>query len=168
MYAILFGVGLGFIVLSFIIGGLFDIESPSFSFLQPKLIAIFLTVMGGLGLILDPIMYGFVGGAGIVLFASFLGALFVSGLIHRLVIVPLYKAQNTSAFDKQATIGISAEVISPIPQGGYGKIRYSISGSTVTSPAKSDDGNAIDSGEYVDIIYIEKNTYFVKKGGALA
>jgi membrane protein implicated in regulation of membrane protease activity len=80
-----------------------------------------------------------------------------------LVIVPLNKAQNTSAFDKQATIGTWAKVISPIPQGGYGKIRYSVSGSVVTSPAKSEDGGEINSGENVAIVYIEGNTYFVKR-----
>jgi membrane-bound ClpP family serine protease len=87
----------------------------------------------------------------------------VAGLLNRFVIIPLYKAQNTSAFNMQDTIGTHATVISPIPQGGYGKIRYNISGSVVTSPAKSEDGREIKAGEAVDIIYVEKNTYFVRK-----
>jgi membrane protein implicated in regulation of membrane protease activity len=88
--------------------------------------------------------------------------LFVAGLINRFVIVPLRKAQNTSAFNMQDTIGIHATVISPIPRGGYGKIRYNISGSVVTSPAKSEDGGEVRAGEQVDIVYVEKNTYFVR------
>jgi len=168
MYLVLFIVGVGFIALSLVIGNLVELEGPNLSFLKPKLIAIFLTVMGGLGLILEPRMYYFIGGGGIVLVASFIGGLAVAGLVHRFVIVPMHNAQNTSAFDKQATIGASAEVISRIPQGGYGKIRYNISGSTVTSPAKSEDGNQINSGEYVEIIYIEQNTYFVRKAAVAA
>jgi membrane-bound ClpP family serine protease len=67
----------------------------------------------------------------------------------------------------QDTIGIAAEVISKIPESGFGKIRYNISGSVVTSPAKSEDGSAISGGEKVEIIYIEKNTYFVRRTGAV-
>ncbi|MCL2841143.1 MAG: NfeD family protein [Defluviitaleaceae bacterium] len=161
-YFILFGVGLGFVVISFVFGNLSNIEGVSFSFLRPTLIAVFLTVTGGLGLLLTPRM-GIFYSASLVMFASVAGGLIVAALINRFVVIPLHRAQNTSAFDKQATIGVSAEVVSPIPQGGFGKIRYTISGSTVTSPAKSEDGNQIKLGEYVEIIYIEKNTYFVRK-----
>jgi len=162
MYLVLFGVGLGFVVLSLVIGNFFSGEGIGFSIFQPKLIAAFMIVTGGLGLLLTPRLGTIGGGEGLVLFASVTGGLVVAALINRFVIIPLNRAQNTSTFDKQATIGVSAEVVSKIPQGGYGKIRYNISGSTVTSPAKSEDGNQIQSGEYVEIIYIEKNTYFVR------
>ncbi|MCL2216389.1 MAG: NfeD family protein, partial [Defluviitaleaceae bacterium] len=102
--------------------------------------------------------------AGIVMAVSVTGGLVAAALVNRFVIIPLHRAQNTSSFDKQATIGAQAEVISRIPQGGYGKIRYNISGSVVTSPARSEDGNEIKRGDKVEIIYIEKNTYFVRGG----
>jgi len=163
MYVVLFGVGVVFVVVSLLLGELGDFEGLSFSFLRPTLIAIFITVMGGLGLLLTPILDFYFGGAGIVLAISAVGGFVIAALVNRFIIVPLQKAQNTSTFNIQDTIGISAEVISKIPQGGYGKIRYSISGSVVTSPAKSDNGNEIKSGEKVDIVYVDKNTYFVKK-----
>ena len=163
MYLILFGVGAGFIIISLIIGELGDVEAPlGFTFFKPKLIAIFMVVMGGLGFLLTP-NFDFIGGGGIVLFISFFSGLAIAGLINRFVIIPMQKAQNTSAFHVQDTIGTFAEIISPIPQGGYGKIRYNVSGSVVTSPAKSEDGSAISQGENVEIIYIEKNTYFVRR-----
>ena len=158
MFIIFFIVGLGFIALSFIVGEVADFEGTGFAWLSPTLIALFLMVTGGLGLILNPrleILF--------VLLISFFGGLIVAGLMNRLVIAPLRRAQNTSTFNIQDTIGQQAEVISKIPQGGYGTIKYNISGSIVTSPAKSDAGNEILQGECVEIVYIEKNTYFVKK-----
>ena len=160
MYMVMFGVGVGFIVLALIIGEVAEIDGTLFGFLKPSLIAIFLVVMGGIGLIFSsrlpelPL---------IVLFISFFSGIIVAGLINRFVIVPLHKAQNTSAFNMQDTIGIIATVISPIPQGGYGKIRYNISGSVVTSPAKSENGESVTAGEQVNIVYVEKNTYYVRK-----
>jgi len=160
MYLVMFGVGVGFVVFALLIGEFANLEGTMFGFLKPSLIAIFLTVMGGLGLILTPLLAGL---PLIVMLISFMAALFVAGVIDRLVIKPLQRAQNTSAFHMQDTIGISATVISPIPQGGYGKIRYNISGSVVTSPAKSEDGAGIKAGEVVSIVYVEKNTYFVRR-----
>jgi len=169
MYFMFLALGLGFIVLSLAFGTLLDADFGSaLSFLKPTLIAIFLGVTGGLGLLLTPILGDF-GGDGllgflnIVLFISVSGGLFIAALVNRFVIIPLRNAQNTSAFHIQDTIGIEAKVVSKIPQGGYGKIQYNISGSIVSSPAKSEDGNEILHGECVEIIYIEQNTYYVRR-----
>jgi len=163
MYLVFFIVGAGFIILSLIMGAFADVEFGPASILQPKLVAIFLTVTGGVGIVLSRSDSVFLSAGIAVLTISVLSGLAVAGLMHRLVIIPLRRAQNTSTFDKQATIGVAATVISPIPQNGYGKIRYSISGSTVTSPAKSEDGGEIKNGATVDIVYIEGNTYFVRR-----
>lgn len=160
MYMVMFGVGLGFLILAVIVGEVAEMDGTLFGFLKPSLIAIFLVVMGGLGLILAPRMEVL---PLITTFICFTAGVFVAGAINRFVIVPLHKAQNTSAFNIQDTIGTPATVISPIPQGGYGKIRYNVSGSVITSPAKSEDGAAIKAGEPVSIVYIEKNTYFVRR-----
>jgi membrane-bound ClpP family serine protease len=162
MYLILFGVGVGFIALSLIIGELVEIEGTSFAFLRPTLIAVFLTVMGGLGLLLTPRMDGILG-AGFVLGISLVSAFITAILINQLVIIPLYKAQNTSAFNMQDTIGLTAKVVSPIPQGGYGKIVYTYDGNTLSGPAKSESGEEIARNTTVEIVYIEKNTYHVRK-----
>ncbi|MCL2605399.1 MAG: NfeD family protein [Defluviitaleaceae bacterium] len=160
MYLVMFGVGVGFIVLSLIIGEVAEIDGTLFGFLKPSLIAIFLVVMGGIGLILSPRMTEL---PLLVMCIGFISGISVAGLLNRFVIVPLQKAQNTSAFNMQDTIGTQAVVISPIPRNGYGKIRYNISGSVVTSPAKSEDGGEVSAGEQVDIVYVEKNTYFVRR-----
>ena len=164
MYVTMFILGVGFVIVSFFLGAFAsaDVEGLGLGILKPKLIAVFLTVTGGLGIILsgmfdNPLAWLF------VLFISATGGLFVAGLINRFVIKPLYNAQNTSTFDKQATIGTTARVISPIPKGGYGKIKFSVSGSLVTCPAKCEEGGEIKNGEDVAIVYIEGNTYFVRK-----
>jgi len=162
MYLIFFGVGVGFIAISLLIGAIADTEAGPFAFLQPKIIALFLAVTGGFGLILSPRLADIWGG-GIVLVISVVAGAIVAGLVNRFVVMPLYRAQNTSAFDKQAIIGQTARVISPILEGGYGKIKYNASGSVVTGAAKCEDGGAAKNGEDVDIIYIEGGTYYVRR-----
>lgn len=162
MYFVFFGVGVGFIVISFLLGGFTDTEGGSFTFLKPILIAVFLTVAGGLGLLLTPRFYGSVGSV-IVLAISILGGFLIATLLNFFIIKPLYRSQNTSTFYKQDTIGHIATVTSRIPPGGYGKISFTISGSVVTSPAKSEDGGEINGGESVEITQIEGSTCFVKR-----
>ena len=162
MYVVFFGVGIGFILISVVVGELIEVEGSVFSFLRPTLIALLLTVTGGLGLLLTPRLEDSYG-AGFVLTISALSGLFIAGLVNHLVIRPLHKAQNTSAFYKQTAIGAVATVISPIPPGGYGKIRYSVSGSVVTGPAKSEDGEEVKNGQRVDIIGVEKSIYLVRR-----
>jgi membrane protein implicated in regulation of membrane protease activity len=99
----------------------------------------------------------------IILVISVFCGLLMAGIVHRFVIVPLKKAENTSTFKKEDTIGTTAEVVSRIPSGGYGKIRYNVSGSFVTGPAKSEDDSEVDIGEKVFIMDIEKGTYFVRR-----
>ncbi|MCL2400039.1 MAG: hypothetical protein FWC91_09920 [Defluviitaleaceae bacterium] len=157
MYLILLGVGAGFVLLSLIFGELAELEGTVFSFLRPTVIAVFLAVMGGVGLILTPRLESY-----FVFGISAVSGLFVGFLLNRLVIVPLHKMQNTSTHDKQDLIGTTAKVALTIPQNGYGKIKYTVSGSVVTSPAKSDDGSGINKDTDVTIMYIQDNTYFVK------
>ena len=159
MYFIMFGVGIVFVLLTLVFGELEGV--PSLSFLKPTLIAALLVVTGGLGLLLEPRLSDPLG-AWIVFALCFSIGLVVAATLQRFVITPLLKGQNTSTFNMQDTIGQSAEVIALIPQGGYGKIRYTISGSTVTSPAKSEDGDLLPIGTRVEIIYIQGSTYFVR------
>ena len=165
MFVVLFGVGIGFILLSAFIDTFLDFGG--ISVLQPKLIAIFLTVTGGIGLILtnrfmDTLAFIF------ILLISISVGLLAATAIYRFIIRPLKKAENTSTFDKQDTIGTTAKVVSPIPKGGYGKIRYSVSGSVVTGPAKSEDDSDIGCGEEVFIMDIDKGTYFVRRNPSIS
>ena len=162
MFVVLFGVGIGFILLSVFLDTFLDFDGVGFSILQPKVVAIFLTVTGGVGMILTNRFVDVLAFIFILLLSISLGLL-IAGAIYRFIFRPLRKAENTSTFDKNDTIGTTAKVVSPIPKGGYGKIRYSVSGSVVTGPAKSEDDSDIGCGEDVFIMDIDKGTYFVRR-----
>ncbi len=166
LFYICFGVGVGYIFIGFILGevvGLIDFDGDfdlggTISPLKPSVLAAFLTVFGGVGLIAQSRI-----GLSLAFFVSGLAGLSVSYLFYRFIIIPLYKAQNTSAVEIQSLIGHNATVTEFIPQGRYGKITYFVNGNTYSAPAKSEDGNEIKRNEAVEIVYIEKNTYYVRR-----
>jgi membrane protein implicated in regulation of membrane protease activity len=164
-FLVCFGVGAGYIVISFFLGELFglfdfaaDIDIGFASPLKPSVIASFLIVFGGLGLLLIKRVNLF-----LAISIALTLACIVSFLIFRYVIVPLTRAQNTSAVEKQSLIGSPALVTVQIPQGKFGKIRYFANGNTYSAPAKSEDGNELAQNEEVIIVYIERNTYYVAR-----
>ncbi|MCL2616393.1 MAG: NfeD family protein [Defluviitaleaceae bacterium] len=161
VFFVCFGVGVGFVVISFLIG---EIGGESFSagasFLTPSVIASFLMVFGGVGLIAQHRTVEVV-----AIGVSALAALAVSYLFFRFVIIPLRRAQNTSTVEKQSLIGRDATVVEFIPQGRFGKIALSVNGSKLSGPAKSEDGNEIARNQTVEIVYIDKNTYHVRRKG---
>ena len=161
-FFICLGVGAGFVVVSALlgqIGGMMDVDVASVSPFKPILIAFFLTVFGGLGLIFLPVFPM----VWMVVSIAAAGGLGLSWLIFRFVVVPLYRLQNTSAHERQAIIGATAKVSSRIPQGGHGKITYTFEDKIMSGPAKSEDGNEIATNTVVEIVYIEKNTYHVRE-----
>ena len=162
MYLIFFGVGVGFVLLTLIIGRVMEAEVASISFLSPTLIAVFLTVTGGLGLILTPRFYGMVGG--VVVFAiSAASGFLIAALLNSFVIKPLHRLAGTNTFDRQEVVGQLAEVTAKIPSGGYGKVKYNVEGSIVSGPAKCEDSQEINVGENVEITRVEDKTYYVMR-----
>lgn len=177
-FNVCFGVGLGYSVLVFLFGHVFDIFDFDFgadtdfdldssiesagdaciSPLKPAMIATFLLVFGGVGTILIRnyvlvIAFGLAAALGFI--ASF--------IIYKFIYTPLYKAQNTSAVERQSLIGTVAKVTEYIPQGRYGKLTYYVNGNTYNAPCKSEDGTEISKNETVEIVGIVKNTFFVRE-----
>jgi len=158
MYLALLILGAGFIILSLIFGEALPFEGVGGAFFKPVVVSLALAVTGGVGLILSP-MWGsymafpFAAAAGLA--AGF--------LLYRFVILPLKRIEHTSSHDKQSLIGSSAKVVLGIPQGGFGKIKYNVTGSYVTSPAKSEDGIEIKKDTEVVIAYIKNNAYYVRE-----
>ena len=160
-----FGVGVGYTVISFALGEVFstfdlnaDVDSGALSFLKPAVIAAFATVFGGAGLLL----MRFFAILWVLPLAATIAAL-VAYILYRFVIMPLSKAQNTSTIEIQSLIGHSATVTGKILQGSYGQITYTMKGNTFNSPAKAEDGGEIAANTPVEIIYIQDNTYYVRK-----
>lgn len=169
-FMVCFIVGCGYVVISFLAGELldlgdifsgdFDVDFDGFSGaspFKPVVISVFLTVFGGVGLILYPDKT-YMWALGI----AFVIAMFVSYCIYRFVVVNMYKAQNTSAVNVQSLVGHSATVTEKIPEGKFGKITYVVNGNTYTAPAKCIDNTEVSRGTDVKIILIEKHIFFVR------
>ena len=127
--------------------------------LKPIVIASFITVFGGVGIICVKkdisIMF-----AALIAFAL---AAAVSFSLYKFIVVPLYKAQNTSATSYKEMKGGLAKISLAIKGSSYGRISYVINGNTYSAPARSIDNTDIEKGANVVIINIEKNTFYVKK-----
>lgn len=164
---ICFGVGVGYTVIAFLLGevvGLIDFDTDfdidfhgTVSPLKPSVIAAFITVFGGTGLLFVRFLplYSALPMAG-------LSGVAVAFLLYRFIIQPLARAQNTSAVEIQSLVGHTAKVTEKIFQGGYGQITYHVNGNTYSSPAKAEDGGEVKRGASVEIMYIQDNTYFVR------
>ena len=160
-FFITFGVGAGFVVLTFIFGeilGMVDSGAGTPAPFQPIILALFATTFGGIGLILYPIMLFWVA----IIFAGLAG-IFVSFIIWRLLLVPLRKFQSTTVHDRSKLVGHKALVSESILEGAYGKITYTINDKIVSGPAKAKGGSIIKKGSTVEIIAIEKASYVVEQ-----
>ena len=162
VYIVFFGIGIGLVLISLIFGDVFgfdglELGDDSLVPLKPSIIACFIVVFGGTGLALSRYVDWYVS----LPIAGLLGV-FVAYVLYRYVITPLMKSEVT-VLETQSLIGHEAKVTLKIPQGKYGKITYVVDDRTFTAPAKSADGGEIGAGRTVEIMYIEKTTYFVKE-----
>lgn len=172
-YLIIFLVGVIYTVVSFLLGGLFGIihfgidthldgasSTSGFSVfpLKPITIVSFVTVFGGVGIIGTHYRLSWII---VLIIAVFLG--FITSLVlYRFIVVPLYKAQNTSAVSQDKLVGIKAVVISPIFENSFGTIAYVVNGSKYNAPAQHVGKKAVKQGEEVIIYEIKDNVFFVE------
>ena len=133
--------------------------------LKPVVLASFITVFGGVGMIcqnngFDPAIAAVIAGV---------SGISISYVLYRFLVVPLYRAQNTSAVSQRELKGGLAKAVLSMKNNEFGKITYAVAGNTYSAPAKSIDGVEIKSGADVVIIDIKKNVFYVKqiKGGML-
>ncbi len=167
-----FLIGVFVTVVSFLVGGLFDlagmdgldldiggvdIDIP----LSPTVYLGFITVFGATGLIL--LKQTSLGNVFIILIAAAAG-MACSMFLYRCVILPLRRAQNTSAAEESELLGLEAYVNERITKGKYGEIRYCIHGNSYTSPAKScDEDLSFEVNEKVYIRRIEDHVFYVNR-----
>ncbi|MCM8710335.1 NfeD family protein [Clostridium sp. SYSU_GA19001] len=190
VYTIVFWVGVIYTVVTFLLGGLLGLFhmdghvdthvdtnfhasldshidthadsgiSPTFAVfpLKPITIVSFLTVFGGIGIIgthskINPIL---------LFIIAFISALITAFILYRFIVIPLYKAQNTSAFSKNSVVGMKAKVISPILEGSFGTISYVVNGKRYNGPAQHVGKKGIPQGEEVIIYEIKNNVFYVE------
>jgi hypothetical protein len=187
VYTIIFLVGVIYTVVTFLMGSLFSFAhldghidthvdcgieghldthidgvgtSPTLTVspLKPIVIVSFLTVFGGIGMM--GTRYGL--NSILTFLLALISGRIVSYVLYKFVVVPLYKAQNTSAVFQQSIVGTSAVVISSIMQDGFGTISYVVCGSKHNAPARNRTNEAVAQGEEVIICEIKNNVFYVE------
>lgn len=178
VFQLCFWVGVLFTAASFILGQLMDfseldadidndVDSDTaaggkgdsvISPFKPVVIAAFITVFGGMGIIgLQYLTWNVL----ITLAIAFFSAFIISLIMFKFLIVPLYKAQSTSTVSQQELIGLPAEVQLDIKDNRFGRITYVINNNTYSAPARSVDGYDIAKGTKVAIVDIKENVFMV-------
>jgi hypothetical protein len=132
--------------------------------INPLVAVSFLTVFGGLG-ILGTDYFKWM--AVVVFFVSLLAGVFVSFILYKFIVIPLYKSENSTEVSREDLIYTTADVISPIMKNGFGEIKYTVNSIRCTAPAKHFKGNAVKQGEKVIIYNIENNIFYVIEYGDL-
>ena len=133
---------------------------PGISFFSPTVMCSFITAFGAFGIIFtkidstsSPWMSAplAVAGGGVVAWIAFL-----------LFNAMFKKTQSSSESRVSTVVGMTASVVSPIPENGVGEIAYVQGGTRYTAPARSEKGAAIVSGHPVKITRIVGSQFFVE------
>jgi membrane-bound ClpP family serine protease len=179
VYAICFGVGLLFTLLSAFFGhllgghdahieigtgghaeaGFQDSGIPGLSPFSPTTICSFITAFGGFGLIFSHI--DATSNVWISLPLSIFGGLLVAGAVLWLFGAIFHATQSSSEGHVGTLAGHTATVITPIPAGGVGEIAYVQAGSRYTAPAREQNGAAVANGQTVKITRIAESQFYV-------
>ncbi len=127
--------------------------------LSPISIAAFITSFGGIGIIATQ---GFhVDGAASLVWAIG-GSIVVAAASHLLFFYIFIAPQASSALKTSDILGVTAEVITPIPEDSVGEIAYVAMGERHTATARSHDHSRIPRGTLVTIQTIAGTVMIVK------
>jgi len=182
IYAICFGVGLIFTILSALFGHLFgghdaqaggDVGTgghadtgydsggmPGMSLVSPTIIASFITAMGGLGMIFTNI--NATKSIWISLPLSVIGGLIIATGVVWMFNALFRQTQSSSESHVAALVGQTATIITPIPTNGVGEIAYVQSGTRYSAPARDERGVAVANGQTVKIVRVVGSQFYVQ------
>ena len=179
VYAVCFGVGLLFAVVSAFMGHLFgghdahvdvgtgghaeagfqDTGMPGLSPFSPTTITAFLTAFGGLGLIFSKIEA--TRSPWISAPLAILGALVIAAGVVWLFGTVFHAVDSSSESRVATLVGMTATVITPIPANGVGEIAYVQAGSRYSAPARDERGAPVANGQTVKIVRIVGSQFYV-------
>ncbi len=178
IYGVCLALGLLFTIISAIAGHLFgggdhdvgtgghaeagfdDTGLPGISFFSPTVLAAFVTAFGACGLILKSIE------ATSPLWISAPVSALAGGIIALIVFwffnLMFKKTQSSSESRVATVVGLTASVITPIPENGVGEIAYIQGGTRYTAPARSIDSKAVGVSQGVRIAKIVGTQFYVE------
>lgn len=133
---------------------------PGISFFSPTVLASFVTAFGAFGLIFSKIevtssvwlsapLATVSGGAIAAVTFWFFNSMFT-------------KTQSSSESRLATVVGMTASVITPIPENGVGEIAYVQANSRYTAPARAEGGVAVPAGQPVKITRIVGTQFYVE------
>jgi membrane protein implicated in regulation of membrane protease activity len=180
VYAVCFGVGLLFAIVSAFLGHLFggghdvhvdvgtgghaeagfqDTGMPGLSPFSPTTITAFITAFGGLGLIFNKIEA--TRSPWISAPLALLGALVIAAGVVWLFGTVFHLTDSSSESRMSTLVGMTATVITPIPTNGVGEIAYVQAGSRYSAPARDERGSPVANGQTVKIVRIVGSQFYV-------
>jgi membrane protein implicated in regulation of membrane protease activity len=138
-----------------------DVDHPEvgLSPLSPITIATFITTFGGVGVIVNNLTT-LSPALGVLI--STLSGLTVSGAMFLLYARVMTAVQGSSEVQMGELVGLTAEVIAPIPEGNVGEVVLVVRGARSRSTARAADGQAIPRGTMVEIVEEVGNAVIVR------
>ncbi|MCX7722766.1 MAG: NfeD family protein [Verrucomicrobiae bacterium] len=140
--------------------GFGDAGIPTISFFSPTVLASFVTAFGAFGLIFSRIPAT----QSVWLSAplAILCALGVAVATLWFFNTVFRKTQSSSESKLSTVVGMTATVITPIPENGVGEIAYVQGGTRYNAPARAEGGVAVPAGRAVRISRIVGTQFYVE------
>jgi membrane protein implicated in regulation of membrane protease activity len=134
---------------------------PGISFFSPTVLSCFVTAFGACGLVLSRI-----DATKSVWISAPVSA--VAGILMALLAFALFnfmfkQTQSSSESRISSLVGVSASIITPIPQNGVGEIAYVQGGARYTAPARTEAGTPVPAGKAVRITRIVGTQFYVEQ-----
>lgn len=167
LYGLCAGGGLLFLIGTAVFGELFghDVDVagadvPGAGVLSPLTIATFVTAFGGLGLVFHhvaatrpPVLSASL---------SIVGATGIAALLVAFLRFIFNRTQSSSESHVATLAGLSASVITSIPEQGVGEIAYVQGGTRYSAPAREEKGRSVANGQTVTITRVVGTQFFVR------
>ena len=179
VYLILFLIGLGFAIISFILSGLghcgnghdadvcgHDVDvgghdvGAHLSPVSSITIAMFITSFGGVGFFLQQ------SPSGNLLFSlplALVSGFVIAGIAFYILYRIFSTTQASSSYTRESVLDLEAEVITSIPANGVGEIAYTARGSRSSAPARAEDQEAIPKHAIVRMTRVAGNIFYVRE-----
>lgn len=171
LFAIIGGIGFVFLLISLIVGDVFEMvgvdlsagvdSGMDFGLLDSRVIAVFITAFGGFGVIGTQVGFGAVGSSLIGLLGGVIFAVVVS-LFGRFLVAQ----QASSTVTDKDLVGRTAQVSVAIKPGTIGQITAIVGDERVERIARAKDGTEIAAGSIVKVESIIGDSVIVVPEGA--
>lgn len=151
---------LGDIVSSALDGVLDFLSFDGFRKLSPMVVATFVTVFGGAGLLL--LHYTAIG-AFLTVVGAVVAAVAISVGVYYAYVRPMENSENSTSFSMSELSGRICEVLVPIPPRGYGEVLVKVGAGHTNQIAASFDGETLAAGTRAVVVEVRDDTLYVAR-----